>query len=284
MKTSYTYTVLQYVHDAVSGEGVNVGVVVYAKSLPYVKAKMSMRYGRVSEFFGGIDGDALLSSLRATGSGILEAKNKLSDTLPFIERPPSVRAITDAIIPPDDSALRFSEARPGVTEDLDEALEQLFARYVLRYDKSLRRQSRSDEEIKTLVRQEIVGRDLLTKVRPRTVRSENYEYEFPFAWKNGRWNIAEGVSFDLVNATNIVDKATLWMGRMHALYNPNDPFKVYFVLGEPRSENRKEALVKAQNILNTIPCAHELVREHEAGAFADFIRDEIVAHEEGSTE
>ena len=141
MKTSYTYTVLQYVHDAVSGEGVNVGVVVYAKSLPYVKAKMSMRYGRVSEFFGGIDGDALLSSLRATESGILEAKNKLSDTLPFIERPPSVRAITDAIIPPDDSALRFSEARPGVTEDLDEALEQLFARYVLRYDKSLRRRA-----------------------------------------------------------------------------------------------------------------------------------------------
>ena len=56
------------------------------------------------------------------------------------------------------------------------------------------------------------------------------------------------------------------------------------MLGEPRSENRKEALVKAQNILNTIPCAHELVREHEAGDFADFIRDEIVAHEESSTE
>ena len=71
---------------------------------------------------------------------------------------------------------------------------------------------------------------------------------------------------------------------MHALYNPKDPFKVYFVLGEPRSENRKDALVKAQNILHTIPCAHELVREHEAGSFADLIRDEIVAHEEGSTE
>ena len=215
MKTSYTYTVLQYVHDAVSDEGVNVGVVVYAKSLPYVKAKMSTRYGRVSEFFGGIDGDALLSSLRATGGGILEAENKLSDTLPFIERPPSVRAITDAIIPPDDSALRFSEARPGIAEDLDEALEQLFARYVLRYDKSTRRQSRSDEEIKTLVRQEIAGRDLLPKVRPRIVRSKNYEYEFPFAWKNGTWNIAEGVSFDLVNATNIIEKRTSgWGGCM----------------------------------------------------------------------
>ena len=284
MKTSYTYTVLQYVHDAVAGEGVNVGVVVYAKSLPYAKAKMSTRYGRVSEFFGGIDGDALLSSLRATQSGILEAKNKLSDTLPFVERPSSVRAITDTIIPPDDSALRFSEARPGIAKDLDEALEKLFDRYVLRYDKNVRRWSRSDEEIKTLVRQEIAGRDLLTKVRPRTVRSENYEYEFPFAWKNGTWNVAEGVSFDLVNATTIVDKATLWMGRMHSLSSSRDPFKVYFVLGEPRLENRKEALVKAQNILHTIPCAHELVREHEAGSFADLIRDEIVAHEESSTE
>jgi Protein of unknown function (DUF3037) len=52
MKTTFTYTVLRYVHDIATGEFVNMGVVLYAPEARYVSALCNPRYGRLSKMFG----------------------------------------------------------------------------------------------------------------------------------------------------------------------------------------------------------------------------------------
>jgi hypothetical protein len=51
MKTTFTYTVLRYVHDIATGEFVNMGVALYAPEAKYVSAICNSRYGRLSKMF-----------------------------------------------------------------------------------------------------------------------------------------------------------------------------------------------------------------------------------------
>ncbi len=51
MKTTFTYTVLRYVHDIATGEFVNVGVALYAPEAKYVSALCNPRYSHLSKMF-----------------------------------------------------------------------------------------------------------------------------------------------------------------------------------------------------------------------------------------
>ena len=64
MKTTFTYTILRYVHDIATGEFVNMGVALYAPEAKYVSAICSPRYGRPSKMFLDVDGEHLRSLLR----------------------------------------------------------------------------------------------------------------------------------------------------------------------------------------------------------------------------
>jgi hypothetical protein len=51
METTFTYTILRYVHDIATGEFVNMGVALYAPEAKYVSAICNSRYGRLSKLF-----------------------------------------------------------------------------------------------------------------------------------------------------------------------------------------------------------------------------------------
>jgi hypothetical protein len=48
MKTPYTFSILRYIHDVVSGEFVNVGVVLYVREVQFLGIACVMIYGRIS--------------------------------------------------------------------------------------------------------------------------------------------------------------------------------------------------------------------------------------------
>lgn len=50
----FQYAVLRYIHDPITEEFLNIGVVVYSRESRYLQTKISKRYGRVSQTFGGI--------------------------------------------------------------------------------------------------------------------------------------------------------------------------------------------------------------------------------------
>ena len=61
----YRFFALRYVHDAVTQEFANVGIVLYSEELRVLKSRFTTHYSRLSGMFGGgVDGDSFRSVIR----------------------------------------------------------------------------------------------------------------------------------------------------------------------------------------------------------------------------
>ena len=141
MKTSFTFTILRYVHDIATGEFVNMGVALYAPEAKYVSAICNPRYGRLSKVFLDVNGEHLRGLMRYIQARFEERGVKLSTELPF-ERPKSIIEIATGILPKDDSSLQWSEPGGGFTENPAATLEELYSRLVEKYEQRAQLPSR----------------------------------------------------------------------------------------------------------------------------------------------
>ena len=140
--------------------------------------------------------------------------------------------------------------------------------------------SRDDEEIWKRFKKEFETRHVLAHLRPKRIIAKDDDYEFQHARENNLWHLYEPMSFDLLQAYSIVDKANRWLGRAWNLKESPEAFKLYLLLGEPRDERLLSAFVKAKNILNKMPVEKDFVSEHEAGDFSEHLASEIAEHQE----
>ena len=282
MTTPYSFIVLRYVHDVMSGEFVNVGVALYAPGAKYIGALCNPRYTRLSRMFLDVDGDYFRGLVRYIETRFEELGDRLKSELPLNALPADITEIARSILPPDDSSLQWSEAGGGQTENAGQTLEDLFVRLVERYEGRQDRPRREDEDVWKSFRKELEPRHVLVHLRPKRIVARDYDYEFEHGWKNKHWHVYEPISFDLLEADSILDKANRWLGRAVTLRDSPDEFKLHLLLGEPSLEKLRPAFGKAENILNKIPGEKEFVREHEAGQFSEALAREIGAHAEAS--
>ena len=133
MKTSYTYTILRYVHDTVTGEFINVGVALLAPEERYASAICRTTYGRLAKVFPGMDGESFRSLMRHIQSRFEELGDRLHNEFPF-EEPKSVMELAHRVLSPDDSSLQWSPPGSGLTSDASQTLDGLFSRLVSAYD------------------------------------------------------------------------------------------------------------------------------------------------------
>ena len=144
-KAAYSYTLLRYVHDVLTGEFVNVGVVLFVPSKGLVRYKMRGTIGRLKGVFPDIDRRAFLSSMTAVRKG-LQLVGKSEKEAGLLKSEGDAVAIARRAVPPDDSSLQWSPSGTGLTANPDEALDRLFDRYVSRYD-THHRSRRSDDDV-----------------------------------------------------------------------------------------------------------------------------------------
>lgn len=278
MKTTYTFTILRYVHDIATGEFVNMGVALYAPEAKYVSAICCPRYGRLSKMFLDVNGDQLRSLMRFLQARFEEYSLKLNGELALQGQPKSIMEIAASILPPDDSSLQWSEPGGGITDNPSAALEQLYVRLVEKYEQRAQLPSRTDDEVWRGFKKELETKQVLAKLQPKRIVAKDYEHEFDHAWKNGAWNLYQPISFDLVSSGSLVDKANHWLGRATILKESDEAFKLHLLLGSPRLESLKSEYQKALNILNRMPVKKEFVREDEAPKFSKELAEEIQKH------
>jgi hypothetical protein len=279
MKTTYTFTILRYVHDIATGEFVNMGVALYAPEAKYVSAICCPRYGRLSKMFLDVNGDQLRSLMRFLQARFEEYALKLNGELALQGQPKSIMEIAASILPPDDSSLQWSEPGGGITENPSVALEQLYVRLVEKYEQRAQLPSRTDDEVWRGFKKELETKQVLAKLQPKRIVAKDYEHEFDHAWKNGAWNLYQPISFDLVSAGSLVDKANHWLGRATILKESDEAFKLHLLLGSPRLDSLKSEYQKALNILHRMPVKMEFVREDEAPKFSKELAEEIQKHQ-----
>jgi len=278
MKTTYSYAILRYVHDVLTGEFANVGVVLYAPGSKFLDAACLTTFGRLSNFFGRIEGERFRRSLSHIESAVRQAGERLKDQLPFEQQSSDALGWGYSIVPPDDSSLQFHPGGGGITANPAEELADLFRRYVLMYGQRAERPSRTDEDVLRTFKQKLSEKNLLRHLQTKKIRTENYEHEFPVAWKNGTWHTCEPVSFDLVEPASILEKANTWVGRATSLKDSDERFRLMLLVGEPRGDEKvQSAYLKARNILRKMPVQHQLIAESEASELARIIEQDLRA-------
>lgn len=280
MRTPYSFCVLRYIHDSVTQEFVNIGVAMYSHQARFLRAVCTTHYSRVSQTFARIDGTRFRELTRYIQFEINKIGESLEAGLLF-DSERSIEQLLSRVLPPDDSSIQFSRpAGAGLSTNLPQTLQDLFSRYVERYASRVETPSRSDEEVWREVFREPLERLHITgRLKPKRIVASSYDYEFQRAWKNEVWHVYEPVSFDLVRADSVLDKANQWLGRATILTESSEPFRMHVLLGAPQDQHLVGAFEKAQNILNKMPGKPELIRESEAEAFAEELASEIAAHE-----
>lgn len=276
MKTTYSTITLRYVHDVVTGEFANIGVVLYSPEQRYLEARFTNSYERLNAIFLKIDHLHYRALMRYLSNRFDEIAADIRDGLEVLPVT-GLKEIVRKVLPPDDSSLQWSEQGGGFAENPAAMLDELFNRLVERYIAGAEQVSRTDEEIAKPFKARL-GRTA-EKLSEKKIETKDYQYDFRFAWKNDMWHLYEPVSFDLVDPGSIREKANKWLGRGVALNESKEDFKIHFLLGEPTQGETKRAFENAIHLLNKIPRPTELIREKDLDRFAAHVTEEICSHD-----
>jgi hypothetical protein len=261
----------------VTQEFVNVGVAVFSAQAGYMRAICTTNYSRISQVFERIDGPRFRQLSRYIQDQICAEGQRRKTQLPF-QPDETIEQVLGKILPPDDSAFQFSKSGVGLSAQLDTTLQELYQRHVEHYTSQVEEQRRSDEEIWRTFREPLDRVHVTPWLGSKRIVASSYEYDFERSWKNEIWHVLEPVSFDMVEAGSMLEKANRWVGRATSLMDSSEQFKIHMLLGGPTDERLGATFIKAQNILNKMPGRKVFVRESEAELFAEEVAREIGEH------
>jgi hypothetical protein len=278
MKTAYTYTLLRYVHDVTSGEFANVGVVLFAPDARYAGAICRDTLGRLSRMFPDMDRDGFKSLMRYIESRVDAMGERLRGELPLETMPTDAGFLARSVLPHDDSSLQWGPVGGGLCADPTQKLEELFLRYITRYDEKNDLKTRTDDEVWSRFKRALDEKHVTSRLTPKKISVADDEVEFARAYKNEQWHCIEPVSFDLALPDSIKHKAHQWLGQITSVRGA-EPFRVYFLVGAPKAPELHDSFRNALKILHKVPVEHEIVPEDSADTFADRFGKLITAHE-----
>lgn len=276
----YSYSVLRYVHDIVTGEFVNVGIVFLAPrhngSDPVVLCEFKDRIQRLRSLFPDIDRIAFVDAIAAVRrASTIVAKQVQRDRL-FSSG--DARSIATRMLPHDGSSLQWSEVGTGIAKDLGKEFARVRDRMLSNYDRHTEAR-KSDEDVWRPVRQAILERNIDIEFEKKIIQGEVDSIEFKHSWKNGKIHAYEPVSFDLADGENIKDKARKWMGHLAAAHiGAQDDFKAYFIVGKPSDPRLLPSYETAVEILKSAPSEPEVYEEAQIRDLVDKIEDGYRQH------
>ncbi|MCK5242182.1 DUF3037 domain-containing protein [bacterium] len=133
MKTAYSFSILRYIHDIVTGKFINIGVVLYAPQVRYLSAICSPKCARLKNMFLTVDSAHYRRMMKYIQAKLEEEGQRLNSELPLEKLPEHVTEFASRILPVDDSSFQFSPEGYGLTEQPQETLEMLYNRYIEKY-------------------------------------------------------------------------------------------------------------------------------------------------------
>lgn len=276
-KQRYRYVTLRYSHDIVSGEFVNVGVVL-ASEEGELLARTRKTIGRIKPVFPDLDRKAFVHSMKAIDRAVKRA-SKRRETSDLFGDSLNISSFVATVLPNDDSSLGWSSEGGGVSGDIHATFERLFERFVGKYDSTSKKRIQ-DDDVWRPVRDQLDQRGLRPRFETKLVTGQSDSIEFSKAWKNGYWHVYEALSMDLADAEGIKDKARRWRGHLEAVADAaNDDVKVKFVVGKPTNTMLIPAYDSAMNILRDAPFIDEVFDEEGVSDLVDEIEDELRAHQ-----
>jgi len=273
----YSFIVLRYVHDIVTGEFVNVGVILHTPHDGILKWRTRKTIGRIKSVFPDLDREAFVTAMRSVERGMRGASKMMPKEGLFREGR-GLDSYARSIIPNDDSSLQWSPVSSGVTNDPSKTFERLYERFIGRYD-VIAKARKTDEDIWRPVRTMLAERKVNVELEKKVLSGKTDSIEFKHAWKNGSWHAYEPLSLDLADADGIKDKVRRWRGHLAAVADDaQERLKLHFIVGAPENRQLMPAYENALEILRGSPFEPEIVEEAQIVSLVNGIEDEVRQH------
>jgi Protein of unknown function (DUF3037) len=275
----YQFQIVRYVHDRVTGEFVNIGVVVYIPEARFLAAKFISKFSRLSHFFGDLNGQVLLNSLRHFDKEISLISTRLAKNDIF-EKFSSIEEITNAILTADDSALECCPMNYGIDLSGEAALDDLFERRINKYNHDSHKDSHDDRYVWRKVYKKYFDANGITgKLEEHAVHTDHDTIQFDKAWKNGVWNCYQTISFDLKKTDSIKSKVYKWNGIVSELEHSNEALHLYFLTVSPSCNKTINKFIEDTLNRKGKKIQVSVITENQAESFAASVRKEIETHE-----
>jgi hypothetical protein len=272
----YQYQIIRYLHDRVTGEFINVGVIVYAPEHQYLNCKVITKYGRITSFFPGANGKAILKSLRHFEKEIARAKQHFFGLFPA---PEDLAEITRAILPNDDSSLTLTEVKKGIDLDFNKSLADLYRLLVTKWQSDSDESTTSDADVwKKKYKKYFDEYGITAKLTEYEVETKYDSFQFDKAWKNEIWHCYLPVSFDLQNVENIRSKVYKWSGKLAELATAEEKIDVTLLTSIPRKHLELANFIKEKLTITTSALSVKLISEQNAESFAQELLKELDEH------
>lgn len=245
---AYQFQILRYRHDFFTQEFVNVGIIMFDSEEKILKSQILNKYSRISDFFVIADGKYLKEKFKEVENAVQIIQKKISNPELFDNIEYDLQKITNHILPKDDGSFYFSEIKNYLDIDINLALNDVFNKYVISHFTENSNYN-TDEKVWNDIYQNYFDKyEITSKLTAHTIKTENDEFEFKRAFKNGIWNIYEPISFNLKDEQNIKNKAYKWAGKIAELSNTSEKIGLNFLSDMPQ---RAELVQFIKNKLNS---------------------------------
>jgi len=274
----YQYQILRYIHDQFTGEFGNVGIVLYVPETNFLRCKVVNRYARLSDFFGDINGQFLVSGIKHFEASINKIGENVVGFIHDRNLKEELSSITSTVLPKDDSALQLTDIFFGLDLDPEIALADLFERVIEKYNSDGQAIHHTDYYAWSKVYKTHFDKYGITrKLKKHTVATSKDTIDFDKAWKNGVWNCYQALSFDLKSEDAIKGKVYKWSGIIKALETSQERLHLYFLTTSPHEHGDLTAFIKDTLTLKDDNLAVEIVEEDRAEAFVAKVRKDMEA-------
>ena len=271
-KTPYTYSILRYRHDVITGECINVGVVLLAPEHQYFDFRFSKKYGRLRKIFPDLDGKAFTSALNAIERGLKGINTRRE--LFLLSHLKTSKDFSEKVLRNDDSSFSWAEMGSGLTSDPKLEIKNIFERFVV-WHENIKKNKRNDDDVWRPIREQLLKKNIAKQLHKRVVESDITSVTFEHTFQNGALHCYQPLSFDLSTEQGIQDKVAKWAGHLYHLRDSKQDFKPYFIVGKPSDMNMEGAYRDAVNALKDSPKSPLVYLEDDTDALISDIVDII---------
>jgi hypothetical protein len=274
----YQFQIVRYIHDRITGEFVNVGIVIYMPETRFLESKFINKFSRLSHFFVDLNGHALLNTLKHFDKEINIVSRRILNNDLF-ESFSSIEEITNNILTKDDSALECCSMNSGIDISGQAALNDLFERLINKYNHESDKDSHDDKYVwRKIYKKYFDENGITSKLKEHTVHTDHDVIQFDKAWKNGVWNCYQTLSFDLKRTDSIKSKVYKWSGILSELENSNESLHIYFLTVSPSRNRTIKKFIEDTLNRQGKKIQVSIVTEKQAASFAVSVKKEIEAH------
>lgn len=275
----YSFCFLRYIHEPLSGEFANVGVLLWAPKSQTLIFRGTEKFSRLSKFFADFHKEDYRKMMKRIQTRFNDLSVELQESsleLVLGGKPESARDLAVKIIPVDSAALQWGLSSGGLCESPEEELKLLFEDQIESHYNVTDSFRRDEAKVYSEVyRQAFVREAVKKRLQRHKIEAPLASHEFENAWKNGKWNVYQTLSFDLIKPEDIRQKAYRWHAEAGFLSKSKEAHRLHFLLGGPQANQNERAYSDARKILAASKDI-ALIEEDEAVDFGNRLEQEVL--------